>query len=42
MKDLIQKQLEKYHAPSAQDEENALKEIAQEIALYALAKAGLF
>lgn len=42
MKDLIQKQLEKYAAGTEQDEENALKEITQEICLYALSKTGFF
>ncbi len=42
MKDLVQKQLDKYAAKTEQDEENALKEITQEIALYALAKSGFF
>lgn len=42
MKDLIQRQLDKYAAMTAQDEENALKEITQEICLYALAKASFF
>ena len=42
MKDLIQKKLEQYQVQSAEDEENALKEITQEICLYALAKSGFF
>ncbi len=42
MKDLIQKKLESYHAQNAQEEENAIKEITQEVALYALAKCGFF
>ncbi|MGK5089099.1 nucleotidyl transferase AbiEii/AbiGii toxin family protein [Bdellovibrionota bacterium FG-2] len=42
MKDLIQKKLEFYNPQNAQEEENALKEITQEVALYALAKSGFF
>jgi predicted nucleotidyltransferase component of viral defense system len=42
MKDLVQNQLDKYAAKTEQDEENALKEITQEIALYALAKSDFF
>jgi len=42
MKDIIQKKLESYQAQTEQDEENALKEITQEIALYALSKSGFF
>lgn len=42
MKDLIQKQLDKYDARTEQDEENAFKEITQEICLYALSKTGFF
>lgn len=42
MKDIIQKKLDQYFAKTEQDEENALKEITQEIALYALAKSGFF
>lgn len=42
MKDLIQKRLDKYAARTKQDEENALKEITQEICLYALSKSGFF
>jgi predicted nucleotidyltransferase component of viral defense system len=42
MKDLIQKQLEKYDSKTEQDEENALKEITQEICLHALSRAGFF
>lgn len=42
MKDLIQKKLDRYQAKSVQEEENALKEITQEVALYALAKSGFF
>lgn len=42
MKDLIQKQLDKYDSKTEQDEENALKEITQEICLHALSKAGFF
>lgn len=43
MKDIIQKRLEAYYEfKTAEDELNALKEITQEVALYALYKAGLF
>ena len=42
MKDLVQNQLDKYGAKTEQDEENALKEITQEIGLYGLAKSGFF
>lgn len=42
MKDLVQYQLDQYFAKTEQDEENALKEITQEIALYSLAKSGFF
>lgn len=42
MKDLIQKKLEHYRAETEEDEENALKEITQEICLYALSESGFF
>lgn len=42
MKDLIQKKLDQYSAATEQDEENALKEITQEICLYALSESGFF
>lgn len=42
MKDLVQKRLDNYKAKTEQDEENALKEITQEIGLYGLAKSGFF
>lgn len=42
MKDIIQKKLDKYQISNEQDEENAIKEITQEMALYALAKNGFF
>ncbi|MBF0316431.1 MAG: nucleotidyl transferase AbiEii/AbiGii toxin family protein [Oligoflexia bacterium] len=42
MKDVIQKKLESYECQSSDDEENAIKEITQEVALYALAKSGFF
>lgn len=43
MKDIIQKRLEThYELNTAEDELNALKEITQEVALYALYKVGFF
>jgi predicted nucleotidyltransferase component of viral defense system len=42
MKDLIQKKLESYSCKNSDDEENAIKEITQEVALYALFKTGFF
>jgi predicted nucleotidyltransferase component of viral defense system len=42
MKDLVQKRLNQYQAKTEEEEENALKEITQEIALYALAQSGFF
>ena len=42
MKDLIQKKLEQYKCKTSEDEENALKEITQEVALFALHKSGFF
>ncbi|MCX6106069.1 MAG: nucleotidyl transferase AbiEii/AbiGii toxin family protein [Proteobacteria bacterium] len=42
MKNIVQQRMEKYERASAEDEENALKEVAQEIALYALYKANFF
>jgi predicted nucleotidyltransferase component of viral defense system len=42
MKDLIQSKLQTYECRTAEDEENALKEITQEVALYALGKSGFF
>lgn len=42
MKDLIQKKLEQYNSQTEQEEENALKEITQEICLYALSESGFF
>ena len=42
MKDLIQKKLEHYKCKTSEDEENALKEITQEVALFALHKSGFF
>ena len=42
MKDLIQKKLEHYKCKTSEDEENALKEITQEVALFALYKSGFF
>jgi predicted nucleotidyltransferase component of viral defense system len=40
--DIIHERLEKYAAPSIEEEEHALKEILQEIVLYALATADFF
>ncbi len=42
MKDLVQQRLDRYQRLTAEDEENALKEVAQEIALYGLYKADFF
>ena len=43
MKDIIQKRHETYYEfKTADDELNALKEITQEVALYALCKVGFF
>ena len=42
MKDLIQQRLDTYQSKTVEDEENALKEITQEVALYALAESGFF
>jgi len=42
MIDLIQKRLDKYSVSSQIEEENALKEIVQEIVLFALWRAGFF
>jgi predicted nucleotidyltransferase component of viral defense system len=42
MKDIIQAKLESYRSKTSEDEENALKEITQEIVLYAFSKAGFF
>lgn len=42
MKDIIQRKLDFYNAKTDQDEENALKEITQEVCLYGLAKSGFF
>ncbi len=42
MNDLIQEKLEEYDCKTLEDEENALKEITQEVALYGLMKAGFF
>jgi len=40
--DLIQKRLEEYNPSGSLDEENALKEIVQEIILFALWRADFF
>ena len=42
MKDIVQKKLEAYNCQNSDDEENAIREITQEIALYALMKADFF
>lgn len=42
MKDLIQQRLEQYDSRSKEEELNALKEITQEVALYALQKVNFF
>lgn len=42
MIELLQERLQRYKAPTAPEEENALKEILQEVALYALWKADFF
>lgn len=42
MIDLIQQRLDNYHAGNPVEEEQALKEILQEVALYALWRAGFF
>ncbi len=42
MKDAVQKRLDVYQCKTAEEEENALKEITQEVALYALAKHDFF
>ena len=42
MKDVIQERLENYDPQTDEDEENAIKEITQEIVLYALGEAGFF
>ncbi|OFZ25533.1 MAG: hypothetical protein A2381_17410 [Bdellovibrionales bacterium RIFOXYB1_FULL_37_110] len=42
MKDVIQEKLKSYRCTTRDDEENAIKEITQEVTLYGLAKAGFF
>jgi hypothetical protein len=42
MKDVIQEKLKLYECETREDEENAIKEITQEIALYGLKEAGFF
>ncbi|TDJ09475.1 MAG: nucleotidyl transferase AbiEii/AbiGii toxin family protein [Deltaproteobacteria bacterium] len=42
MNDVIQEKLKSYQCETKEDEENAIKEITQEVALYALEKAGFF
>ena len=42
MKDVIQNKLEDYNPQTKEDEENAIKEITQEIILYGLSESGFF
>lgn len=42
MKDIVQKRLDSYNPTNSNEELNALKEITQEISLYALYKTGFF
>lgn len=42
MKDVIQDKLQTYNPETMEEEENAIKEVTQEVALYALAEAGFF
>ena len=42
MKDIVQKKLDDYQSKTAEDEENAIREITQEVALFALAKSDFF
>ncbi len=42
MKDIIQNRLAEYRCGTAEDEENAIKEITQEVALYALSRTDFF
>jgi len=42
MNDVIQEKLKSYNAETKEDEENAIKEITQEVALYGLEKSGFF
>ena len=42
MKDVIQEKLKRYDPQTEEDEENAIKEITHEVALYGLAEAGFF
>lgn len=42
MKDVIQEKLKLYECDTREDEENAIKEITQEIALYGLKESGFF
>ena len=42
MKDVIQDKLESYKCETKEDEENAIKEITQEVALYGLQESGFF
>jgi predicted nucleotidyltransferase component of viral defense system len=42
MKDVIQEKLESYDPQTNEDEENAIKEITQEVVLYGLDEAGFF
>lgn len=40
--EIIQQRLDSYNCKSTQEEENAIKEITQEVALFALSRAGFF
>jgi len=42
MKDIVQKKLDTYQCQTAEDEENAIREITQEIVLFALRKSDFF
>ena len=42
MKDIVQKRLDSYKCQTAEDEENAIREITQEVALFALGKSDFF
>ena len=42
MKDIVQQKLDAYQCQTAEDEENAIREITQEVALFALGKSDFF
>lgn len=42
MKDVVQRKLDAYQCQTAEDEENAIREITQEVALFALGKSDFF